>query len=227
MPDSDDDPNDTHDDPPARSGVDWEGKYRAESRRHRQSMGRITELEGELVDLRPKAQNNEQLNKRIADLEKAHKLEKEGWSLEKAAMGAGITDPEGIDVARLLHGRLPEQGRPTIDAWLTDLRKDPTKAPKPLQPYLAPADDGEEEVDEEPAPKKGAAGATGAPGKKRPNPNGGIGGRQGAAGEGQKATPEQWAAARAKLRAGDRSEFDALSRKEGIKPLFGNRKTEE
>ena len=50
---------------------------------------------------------------------------------------AGLIDEEAIDVARLYHGRLPADGRPTLAAWYANLQADPTLAPKGLQHWLA------------------------------------------------------------------------------------------
>lgn len=51
-------------------------------------------------------------------------------------MRAGIADEEGIEVARLFHGKLPKTDRPSFGDWLTQLRTKPDAAPKALRPYL-------------------------------------------------------------------------------------------
>lgn len=215
----DEDETEVVDDLPRRSsGNEFEARWREERRRHRQANERISQLESELTTLRPKAQNAEQLNKRIADLEKSHEQARTGWDLEKAAMGAGITDPEGLLVARTLHSNLPEKDRPPIGTWLAGFKTDPAKAPKPLQGYFAAAsaDDAETEEPAKPAPKQ------------RPNPNRKVAPEQGGkGGGGGPPTRAEWDAAKAKLRAGDRSDFDALSRRAGVKPLFGQRRSAE
>lgn len=216
----DDEDTELQDDPPARrSSVDtWEPKFREERRRHRQANERISQLESELTQLRPKAQNAEQLNKRITDLEAKHAADRSGWDLEKAAMGAGITDAEGLLVARTLHSNLPEKDRPAIGSWLSELRKDPTKAPRSLQPYLATEDSADDDQEETPAAKPQP--------KKRPNPNGKVSPESGNGGKGGGGAPTrtEWDAARQKMRAGDRSDFDALTKRAGIKPLFGSKR---
>jgi len=50
---------------------------------------------------------------------------------------AGWTDPEAVELARLYHGKIPEESRPDLVGWLGQLRTDPGKAPKALTPWLA------------------------------------------------------------------------------------------
>jgi hypothetical protein len=203
-------------DPPARreSVSPWEAKFREERRRHKLANDRISSLESELTDLRPKAQTAEGITARMKDLEAKHATERDRWTVERAAFGAGITDPEGIDVAVMLHGRLPKEGRPTIDAWLTGLKADPTKIPRPLQSYLTPPDDGEEtgeEEAEEPPARKAATPPRG--------PNAGVKGKQSAAGGGGKPTPAAIQAAFRKAQMGDVADYNAILAAQGIPPL--------
>lgn len=85
------------------------------------------------------------------------------WATEKAILAAGINDDAGIFVTRSLYETIPEKDRPSVADWLGTLKKDPSKAPRPLQPYL------QAEV------AAGAAGATtgaAAETKKEPEPQG-------------------------------------------------------
>ncbi|MEQ1505320.1 MAG: hypothetical protein ABMB14_24020 [Myxococcota bacterium] len=192
----------------------WEARIKEERRKLRKANERISTLENELTGLRPKAQTAQNLNSQIETLRKQHESEKAAWEIEKAAMGAGITDADGVEVARLFHGRLPEKDRPAIGAWLGELRKDPTKAPKPLQPYL---------VTEAAATGETAAAAATTVAAKttaaRPNPNGGVVIAANTSVTTNKPTKAEWDAARAKLRTGDRTDFDALTAREGLRPL--------
>lgn len=82
--------------------------------------------------------------------------EKAGWGEERAILGAGVTDAEGIDFVRLAYSRIPEADRPKGGPaeWLQDREK----LPKGVQAYLPEAKD----------PAKPA------PGAKPPAPNGGV-----------------------------------------------------
>ena len=70
---------------------------------------------------------------------KAAQLEREltGAREEATLARAGWTDPEAVELARLYHGKLPEESRPDLVGWLGQLRSDPSKAPKALTPWLA------------------------------------------------------------------------------------------
>ncbi|MEN9314150.1 MAG: hypothetical protein RIS35_543 [Pseudomonadota bacterium] len=70
---------------------------------------------------------------------KAAQLEREltGAREEATLARAGWTDPEAVELARLYHGKLPEESRPDLVGWLGQLRSDPGKAPKALTPWLA------------------------------------------------------------------------------------------
>lgn len=85
---------------------------------------RLATLEGELAPLKA--------------LGTKYETERTGWARERAFLAAGVTDPEAQEIAALFHGRIPEAERPALDAWLGSIKADPSKAPKALQPYLAP-----------------------------------------------------------------------------------------
>ena len=95
---------------------------------------------------------NEELTQLRAQLEEANtKLgtlqqerdtlagERDSWSQEREIMSAGITDPEGLEFARLAWQRMAEDQRPEggLSAWLQ--ARD--GLPKAVQAYLPPAGD--------------------------------------------------------------------------------------
>ena len=60
----------------------------------------------------------------------------------KAGVDAGITDPEGLDLARWFYDKVPaaEDGtRPTFPAYLSGLKSDPAARPKALTGYFTDA----------------------------------------------------------------------------------------
>jgi hypothetical protein len=115
-----------------------------------------------------RAATSDTLAKQLEDLKGEFKSARSAWDLERGMMGAGLTDQEGRDVAQMHYGRLAEKDRPTMTDWLEGLRKDPTKAPRSLQPFLG---DGKADTatagagkSEEPAKGSGGGGkATGLP----------------------------------------------------------------
>jgi hypothetical protein len=115
--------------------------------------------------------------------------------------GLGTTDTEAIEAAEWAHSRLPAEGRPEIGAWVEGIKTDPTKAPKVLAPWLAPAPSTDPAI---PAPKT--------PGPKPPN----RGTQQ--TGAPAAVSAEQFRAAREKgVRSGDWSEFKALKKAGGYR----------
>lgn len=76
---------------------------------------------------------------------------------------SGITDEDGQDVARLLYGRLPAEGKPkSIGEWVGALRAEGATVPKPLAPYLS-ATSAPPATTTTPAPKASAPSATAPP----------------------------------------------------------------
>lgn len=57
------------------------------------------------------------------------------WHTERELMGAGITDPEGLDFVKLAYNRIPEADRPKegIGAWI---KGDRDTLPRGLHAYL-------------------------------------------------------------------------------------------
>jgi len=97
-----------------------------------------TELDGARKQL-------EEQSAKLADFDKYRKeteklsaerdsliAEKEGWSLERSIMSAGISDPEGVDFVRLAWDRMKEKPEGGLDAWLGDTES----LPKGIRAYL-------------------------------------------------------------------------------------------
>jgi len=45
-------------------------------------------------------------------------------------------DADGRSIIKMLHGNLPEEGRPSALAWVDGMKEDPTARPKPLLGYF-------------------------------------------------------------------------------------------
>lgn len=115
--------------------------------------------------------------------------ERNGRLEDRAFYGAGLTDADAQDVARLLYGKLAEKPDGGLSAWLKGITEAPDAAPVPLRPYIAkPA------MPPAPAPKDG-----GTP----------SGPQRATVGD---VTAEALRSARERAKAtGDWSEFDALT----------------
>jgi hypothetical protein len=98
---------------------------------------RIKTLEKEAQGALEKAATADTLASQLKELQAERKKEQGAWEEERGLLRAGFTDPDAIDVARVLHGKLPEKDRPSLGDWLEGHRKAPDKAPKALTPWLA------------------------------------------------------------------------------------------
>lgn len=121
-------------------------------------VARLREALGDNRTLRERLKSAEE---RLGVLEPQHaawESDRKAWTEERAFMGAGLVDPEAMDVGRALFNRLPADQRPAggISEWLNTIKADPTTAPKALTPYLTGA----------PAPTP-APGPAPAPGSRR------------------------------------------------------------
>jgi hypothetical protein len=65
--------------------------------------------------------------------------ERQSWAQERGLMSLGLLDAEARDVARLLHSRLPEDGRPPLVDWAATVMDGRTDMPRALQAYIRPA----------------------------------------------------------------------------------------
>jgi hypothetical protein len=82
---------------------------------------------------------------RIAELEPLARKATDGeaavarFSRYQESAQRGIVDPSIFEAVEGAWGKLPEQGRPTLGAYLDQLRADPSKAPALLRPHLSSA----------------------------------------------------------------------------------------
>ena len=101
---------------------------------------RVATLEAEGQSLTERAATADTLAKRVEELTAEHKLKAAAWGEERALLGAGITDPEDADVARLLYSRLPAEGKPkTIADYIGSLKAEGAAVPKALAHLFTPA----------------------------------------------------------------------------------------
>lgn len=82
------------------------------------------------AEVAAKLSHAETLQARVSELEN----ERGGWATERALMAAGVTDEEGVGIARLLWDRMGEDDRPaSVGDWL---RSD--SVPLAIRAYLPP-----------------------------------------------------------------------------------------
>lgn len=151
-----------------------------EQRREAQKTAReleaqLEEAQGQLTEAQKHAKGSEALAQQVEELRGQIEAQKAEHETDRALLEAGITDPEGRDVARYLYGRLDEEGRPPLSEWLGSFGEDRSAAPRALTPYLSTLD----VPSPAPAPAEAQAGAPSsdpAPtqGRVMPPPNAGV-----------------------------------------------------
>jgi len=105
-----------------------------------------------------KAKTADTLARQIEEQKAEHKAQAARWEEERAVAAAGITDPDGVEVARLVYGRIPADKRPkTISEYLTSLKAEGAEVPTALSPWIQPV------TKADPKDGKGDAGRRGAP----------------------------------------------------------------
>lgn len=149
---------------------------RSAQRQYADALTKISEYEVEIEGLRKRASTVDTLTESHAAAAAEWALKEQAWNEERGIYKSGITDPDAIDVARLLHGKLDADTRPSLTEWLGGFSEDPTQAPKALRPYLAAPEPVAEAEPEKPAettwqatqaaqPTKPATGRAPAPGQ--------------------------------------------------------------
>lgn len=101
---------------------------------------KIAELERQNQDLLERSATVDTLSKQLRETESKVQEAESRYSTYQAIAGAGITDPELVELTQWSYAKLPEKDRPTLSDWLAGLKADPTKAPAALKPHLTPAD---------------------------------------------------------------------------------------
>lgn len=118
----------------SRSGADARISRIAEQRRAaRQERDDALRQLGELQkELKAASKLQSKLDEAQATIA-AHESERAGWEEHRALAEAGLTDPEGIDLARAVWGRLPDERRPKggLAEWVAS-----DAAPRGVRAYL-------------------------------------------------------------------------------------------
>lgn len=100
---------------------------------------RASDLQAQLDEATHQLQGFGALEQRATAAEaRASTLETQ-FSTFKTVTGAGITDPDLVELVQWQHNRLPEEGRPGLGDWLAGIKADPSTAPVALRPHLMSA----------------------------------------------------------------------------------------
>lgn len=116
--------------------------------------GKLEEMGRQVQSLTEKAATADTLAAQFREAQAALAKERESWGMERAIIGAGISDPEGVDFTRLAYERVKPDAagkKPSITDWLG--QRD--ALPKAIQAYM-PSGDGAQQ-----GTQQGAQGAQG------------------------------------------------------------------
>lgn len=183
-----------------------------DARRRLGALGQEAEqLKEQIAQLNMKAETADTLAAEVKRLKAELAGKDEQHATERSLFSAGLTDPDELELVKFAHGRLPEKDRPKLSEWVDSLRKDPTKAPKLIEPiasrWKSSGKDGK------------AAGGSGSGGaqNKRPQirPNRGVVDSDGDGAAGQP-TEAEFEAANAAAARGDRRSLDQLRERMGL-----------
>lgn len=172
---------------------------------------RVGALEKEARTYQERAATADTLAKQIEQIKAEHSKAASAWDRQRALIGAGIVDDEGIELADYYYGKVPEKDRPAMGDWIKAMREAPDKAPKALRTWLdtgpnTEPDDIDPDIEDKAPPKR----ETRPPRTQRTaDPSGTQGARH-------TPTAEQVRAAREKAqKTGDWADFNRLA---GFKP---------
>jgi hypothetical protein len=124
---------------PADKTVPYERFQQATAGR-REALSRVAELEDQVRALQGKAGTAETLAASLRDMEAKYQTVQTEWQTERALYAAGLTDPDGIEVARMFYAKLDAKERPALPEWIKGIKADPSTAPRALQAYLGQAE---------------------------------------------------------------------------------------
>lgn len=99
------------------------------------ALNQVRTLEGQLQASMEKAATVDTMGQTVTQLRGQLADQESRYPVDMALAERGF-DADGRDIVRMLHGKLPEEDRPTVPDWLDSFGEDPSKAPRPLQSYL-------------------------------------------------------------------------------------------
>jgi hypothetical protein len=132
-------------------------RLQAVTRAKAEAEARAAELEARVAELTPASKRAETLAAQLADYERRAAA----WTEERAILAAGISDPDGVDIARHAWSRVPADQRPEggLPAWLQSR----DSLPRGVQAYMPAAAAAPVEPAAPPSPRLPAANTGAAP----------------------------------------------------------------
>lgn len=124
---------------PTEKTVPYERFQQAAAGR-REALSRVAELEDQVKALQSKAGTAETLAASLRDMEAKYQTVQAEWQTERALYAAGLTDPDGIEVARMFYAKIDPDKRPPLPDWIRGIKADPSTAPRALAAYLGQAE---------------------------------------------------------------------------------------
>ena len=165
-----------------------------------QRLAEVVKARNDAVEQANTAKAEAAASKAAADAQAVRLTEWDGksraWDEERGIFRAGVTDAEAIEVARFLHGKLPEADRKPLPEVVAGWVKLPDTAPPAFRAYLG-------------KPEAAQVAAPGAPAPRSASTMPASGAADVAAGVGE-ISREEIAAARAELARGNPAPYAAL-----------------
>lgn len=144
-------------------------RFRQVTFERREAIKRAEAAEARLAELQPKLAERDALEKQIEQLKVDYSAKEARWQTKFDAVSIGF-DSEALEIAELLHSKMPAENRPALLDTLKAWKAEPSKAPRAMQMYIGvpPAD----QLKAEPPPKVEPPKVD--PAKQRPNLNAGA-----------------------------------------------------
>ena len=98
-----------------------------------EAVSKLTETEAHIATLEKTVTQHQDLTAQMASKDEEIAGIKRGFETERAVLGAGITDPEGVEMAKLFHSKLGEDA-PPMSEWLAG-----DSLPKAVSAYVPAA----------------------------------------------------------------------------------------
>lgn len=93
----------------------------------------LSTVQTELQAATERAATADTLAQTVAQLKEEHRARQVAWDEERSLLGAGVTDPEDVELVRFQFGRLPAEGKPkSVTDYVASLKAEGAAVPKAL-----------------------------------------------------------------------------------------------
>ncbi len=111
-------------------------KFSAARQERKQYLDQVTALTDQINEMKGSLERYTQLETDYNNLKSEFDIARAHWDTETSLMSNGLMDSESRDLARFLHGRLPEENKPDLSTWVSAWKSDPDLTPLAMRPYL-------------------------------------------------------------------------------------------